>query len=111
MAEQLHYTYRITWSDEDQEFVGLCVEFSGLSHLDKTEEQALAGIKSLVTSVVADMIADGETPPEALAMKKYSGEFIVRVPPDLHRDLAMQAKEQNVSLNRLVSSKLANQAR
>ena len=29
-----HYTYRVTWSAEDAEHVGLCTEFpSGTSHL------------------------------------------------------------------------------
>jgi hypothetical protein len=22
-----HYTYRVTWSEDDQEYVGLCAEF------------------------------------------------------------------------------------
>jgi hypothetical protein len=25
------YTYRVTWSDDDNEYVGLCAEFSSLS--------------------------------------------------------------------------------
>lgn len=30
------YAYRIVWSDEDQEFVGLCTEFPSLSWLHAT---------------------------------------------------------------------------
>jgi len=30
------YTYRLTWSEEDQEHVGFCGEFQSLSWLDKT---------------------------------------------------------------------------
>lgn len=55
-----HYTYRVTWSAEDGEHVGLC------------------------------------------------GEFRVRIPPEVHRSLAIQAAEQGVSLNRLASAKLAS---
>ena len=36
-----HYTYRVTWSEEDQEYVGLCAEFSSLSWLAGTQEAAL----------------------------------------------------------------------
>ena len=43
----------------------------------------------------------------ALAEKHYSGEFRVRIPPLLHRNLALMAAEQGVSLNRLASAKLA----
>ena len=102
-----HYTYRVTWSPEDGEHVGLCVEFPSLSWLAATPEKALAGIRKKVDEVVADMKANGEAIPDPLAEKYYSGQFKVRIPPELHRSLAMQAAEQGVSLNRLASSKLA----
>jgi predicted HicB family RNase H-like nuclease len=102
-----HYTYRVTWSPEDGEHVGLCSEFPSLSWLAATPEKALAGIRKVVDEVVADMAANGELIPEPLAEKHYSGQFKVRIPPELHRSLAMQAAEQGVSLNRLASAKLA----
>ena len=43
-----HYTYRITWSAEDGEHVGLCAEFPSLSWLAPTPDEALAGIRRLV---------------------------------------------------------------
>ncbi len=100
------YTYRITWSEDDQEYVGLCAEFPGLSWLEKNQEKALAGIRKLVKETLMDLEANQETIPEPLAAKSYSGKFMVRVPPEVHRSLAMQAAEAGVSLNRLVSSKL-----
>lgn len=102
-----HYTYRVTWSPEDQEHVALCTEFPSLSWLAKTPEAALKGIQKVVADVVADMQASGESVPDALAEKNYSGEFRVRIPPMLHRQLALTAAEQGVSLNRLASAKLA----
>jgi predicted HicB family RNase H-like nuclease len=102
-----HYTYKVTWSPEDNEHIGLCVEFPSLSWLAATPEEALTGIQQVVADVVADLKASGETIPPALAEKHYSGEFRVRIPPELHRMLALQAAEQGVSLNRLASSKLA----
>ena len=102
-----HYTYRVTWSQEDGEYVGQCVEFPSLSWLSPTQEEALSGIRSVTAEVVADMQANGEVVPEALAEKNYSGEFRVRIPPLVHRSLATQAAEQGISLNRLVSSKLS----
>jgi predicted HicB family RNase H-like nuclease len=102
-----HYTYRVTWSPEDGEHVGLCVEFPSLSWLAATPEEALLGIRQMVAEAVADMQSAGETVPEPLAEKNYSGEFRVRIPPEVHRALALQAAEQGVSLNRLASAKLA----
>lgn len=101
------YTYRVTWSEEDNEYVGLCAEFPSLSWLEGTPEEALVGIRSLVRKVVADLKRNKEPVPEPISTRPYSGKFVVRVPPEVHRLLAIQAAESGVSLNRLVSSKLA----
>ena len=101
------YTYRVTWSAEDDEHLGLCAEFPSLSWLASSPEKALKGIRQLVADVVADMAAQKEDIPVPLAERHYSGEFRVRIPPELHRRLAIDDQEQQVSLNRLVSAKLA----
>ena len=62
-----HYTYRITWSAEDSEHVGLCAEFPSLSWLAPTPEEALSGIQRLVRECLADMHTTGETVPESIA--------------------------------------------
>jgi predicted HicB family RNase H-like nuclease len=101
------YTYRVTWSEEDQEHVGLCAEFPSLSWLAPSPEAALRGIRSVVAKVVQDMQANGEAIPEALASRHFSGKFMVRVPPEIHRRLTVEAAEAGVSLNRLASAKLS----
>lgn len=103
-----HFTYRVTWSAEDGEHVGLCVEFPSLSWLATTPEAALEGIRSLVWDTVREMEDAGEAVPIPLAVKHYSGQFRVRIPPQVHRSLALEAAEQGVSLNRLASSKLSS---
>jgi len=103
-----HYTYRVTWSPEDREHVGLCTEFPSLSWLSNTPEDAMKGIRQIVSEAVSDMKLNDESIPEPLAERRYSGEFRVRIPPDVHRSLVMQAAEQGVSLNRLASAKLSN---
>lgn len=103
-----HYTYRITWSAEDDEFVGLIAEFPSLSWLAASQIDALTGIRELVTTVVAEMEHAREPVPEPFADRRYSGEFKLRIPPELHRALAIRAAEENVSLNRLVSSRLTS---
>lgn len=40
--------------------------------------------------------------PEPLAHRKFSGKFVTRIDPRLHRDLAMKAKESGKTLNGLV---------
>ena len=102
-----HYTYRVTWSEIDKEYVGLCAEFPSLSWLSTTPEAALKGIRAVVAAVVNDMKKNGEEVPQPIANKKYSGKFMVRIPPEVHRNLAIQAAESGVSINRLVSSRLS----
>jgi predicted HicB family RNase H-like nuclease len=101
------YTYRVTWSEDDNEYVGLCAEFPSLSWLAGTPEAALRGIRKIVQDVVKDMRNEGEAVPEPIACRDYSGKFMVRVPPQVHRKLVIQAAESGVSLNRLASLKLS----
>lgn len=107
MLKNDRYTYRVTWSEEDGEYIGQCVGFASLSWLASEPEAALRGIRQVVADVVADLQKNGEPVPEPLATKKYSGRFMVRVPPELHRQLVMEAAESGVSLNRLASDKLS----
>ena len=107
MAKHLdRYTYRVTWSDDDQEYIGLCAEFPSLSWLEASPEKALTGIRKVVKACVSDMQKNHEAIPEPIAAKSYSGKFMVRVPPETHRSLAIQAAEAGVSLNRLIASRL-----
>ena len=63
MVNYEHYTYRVTWSEEDGEHVALCAEFPSLSYLAKTPAKALQNIMKLVKEAVEDMEANGELPP------------------------------------------------
>ncbi len=101
------YTYRVTWSEEDQEYVGLCTEFPSLSWLTETQETALEGIRQLVANALSDMKKNKEKIPIPISIRKYSGKFMVRIPPEVHRKLAEIAAEEGVSINRLVSARLA----
>ena len=101
------YTYRVIWSEEDEMYIGLCAEFGLLSHLDDTPEKAFAGIRQVVADVVDILQEDGDPVPEPISTRHYSGTLTVRVPPETHRALAMDAAEAGVSMNRLVSARLA----
>lgn len=78
-----------------------------MSWLAATPEEALRGIRQAVAEVVVDLKRNKEVVPEPLATRQYSGKFQVRVPPETHRRLALEAAESGVSLNRLASAKLS----
>ncbi len=48
VLENDKYTYRVIWSDENEELVGLCAKFPDLSWLAVTSEKALKGICSVM---------------------------------------------------------------
>ena len=106
MQENDRYTYRVTWSEEDQEYVGLSAEFPSLSWLEKTQDEAFAGIRRVVQECIEDFVAENEEVPVPIVIRRFSGKFMIRIPPETHRILAIKAAESGVSLNRFVSSKL-----
>ena len=98
-----HYVYRVVWSEDDQEYVGYVPNFQSLSWLAESQNDAWQGIRKLVADVIQDMQANGEALPVPFSEKNYSGNFQVRIPPEAHRNLAIQAAESGMSLNRLIS--------
>lgn len=107
MLNNDRFTYRVTWSEKDNEYVGQCLEFPSLSWLAPIPEEALTGVRQLVAEVVHDLESSGEPVPEPLSTRPFSGRFLVRIPPELHRRLAIEAAEAGVSLNRLASDRLS----
>jgi predicted HicB family RNase H-like nuclease len=101
-----HYTYRVTWSAEDGEFLATCAEFPSLSWLASSQIEALQGLEGLLREVITDMEEQGEQVPEPFAERSYSGKFNVRVGESLHRELAIHAAEDGMSLNQYVLRKL-----
>ncbi|KXK59659.1 hypothetical protein AWW66_23085 [Micromonospora rosaria] len=104
--EVTHYTYRVTWSAEDGEFVATCAEFPSLSWLARTQIEALQGLHDLLREVIADLEEQGEQVPQPFAERRYSGKFNLRVGESLHRELAIRAAEDGMSLNQYVLRKL-----
>ncbi len=102
------YTYRVTWSVEDGEFVATCVEFPSLSWLSESQSAALQGMVDLVADIVADLADEGEAVPEPLSQRSYSGKFNLRVGEGLHRRLAVQAADEHLSLNQYVVRRLSD---
>ena len=102
-----HYTYRVMWSAPDHEFVATCVEFPSLSWLATSQLDALTGLEGLLTEVLEEMADHGEPIPEPLSERSFSGKFNLRVGEALHRRLAMEAAEENLSINQLIVRRLS----
>jgi len=70
------YTYRVSWSEEDEEFVGLCTEFPGLSWLDENQQNAFSGIIKLVQTCIDDLEANNELPPTSLPISDHTNNWM-----------------------------------
>ncbi len=82
------YTYRVTWSEDDNEYVGLCAEFPSLSWLSSTPESALKGIRRLVADIVKDIQSNDETVPEPIACRRYPRSGLYTHRPVITANLA-----------------------
>jgi predicted HicB family RNase H-like nuclease len=102
------YTYRAEWSAEHGEYVGRCIELPWLSKWAPTMQRAIADVEQAVNEYVAECEADDHEPPAPITERKFSGKFVVRTSPALHARLAVEAAEQNVSLNQWAVQKLAD---
>lgn len=101
------YEYRVNWSEDDAAYVARVTEFPSLAAHGETMESALREIKFVVSSVLEDLNENVEAIPEPINVKSYSGKLNVRMPQDLHRQLARESMLQNVSLNQLIVYKLS----
>ncbi len=101
-----HYSYRLAWSAKDEEFVATVVEFPSLSWLADTREGALDGLTSVVEEVLRDMLAEDEEIPAPWDERTFSGKFNLRLGPDLHKKVALEAAERHESMNTYVIKQL-----
>ena len=106
-AKAARYPKMVEWSDEDGCFVGTCpgLMYGGIHGQD--EAKVYAELCEAVEEVLEILEKDGHTLPEPLAGKKFSGKFVVRLEPALHRRLALKARVAGESVNSFVTKTLA----
>ena len=63
------YTYRVLWSENDQQYVGVCSEFPALSYLAGSHNEALDGIVETIRGALAAMHKAKEEPPIPTAVR------------------------------------------
>ena len=93
------YAKFVDWSDEDQCFIGRCPEIMAGGVHGNDEARVYAELCQAVEEMLELIHADGYAPPEPLSGKKFSGKFVLRVEPAIHRRLAAKALAAGESLN------------
>jgi len=100
------YTYREEWSQEDDAYIARCLEFPSLATHGPSPEEALSEMRELVSNIIAELSANHESIPEPLGIRPYSGKLVLRLPKSIHRDIAIRAAEEGVSINQFLLSRL-----
>lgn len=95
--------------DDDGEYLAHFVEMPNVSAFGDSPEQALRELETAWQGVKESFQKHGETVPVAPSRKEYSGQFNIRIDRRLHRALAIEAARAGVSLNAIVSRKLAKE--
>ena len=103
----MKYAVKLNYSQEDSGFIATGPELPGCSAFGETDEEALKEIKIAEELWIKTAKKEGRPIPMPVAENKYSGRFSLRVPPELYKRLVIEAKEQKVSINQLITYKLA----
>jgi predicted HicB family RNase H-like nuclease len=98
-AKAARYMKIVEWSDEDGCFVGSAPPLIGPCCHGKNEAKVYAQLCRIVEEWVEILETDGRELPEPLVAKKFSGKFVLRLEPALHRRLAAKAIASGESLN------------
>jgi predicted HicB family RNase H-like nuclease len=101
------YRIEVIPSEEDGGYIAHLLEFPSLSAFGPTEEKAVREIKRATAAWLDSLAAEGKKPPEPIATREFSGAFRLRLPKELHRKLALEARRNRTSLNTYCIQKLA----
>ena len=99
MTDSARYVKIVEWSNEDQCFVGQCPGVIGPCCHGDDEVEVYRELCQIVEEWIEIHETDGRELPESLGGKKFSGKFVLRVEPALHRRLAAKAIAAGESLN------------
>src|SRR3984893_9308120 len=95
--------------NQDGTWFARVMELRGCMTEGNTKEEALKNLDDAMKGWIDVAIEDGESIPEPLESRSFSGKFVVRVPRSLHRNLAKRAEVEGVSLNQVVVTALARE--
>jgi len=98
-AKAAQYTKVVEWSEEDDSFVGSAPPLIGHCCHGRDEAKVYAELCRIVEEWVEILETDGRQLPKAINARRYSGKFVLRVEPALHRRLAAKALAAGESLN------------
>ncbi len=102
----MKYKLEINWSPEDDAYVVKVPELPGCATHGDTMDEAYKKAKEAVTGYLRSLEKRKLPIPQPLSEKKFTGKIPLRIDPILHRDLAIKATIEGMSVNRFIETKL-----
>ncbi|MCL2323872.1 MAG: toxin-antitoxin system HicB family antitoxin [Oscillospiraceae bacterium] len=106
---KLNYTYEIKHMNDEsgQYYYGRVLELDGCQSTADTYEELGESLKEAIEGYIETKLASGHEVPLPFDAQDYSGKLVVRMPKSLHKDLALRAEKEGISLNQYLLYKLA----
>ncbi len=101
------YLKIVEWSQKDGCYVGTAPGLIMGGVHGKDELKVFKELCQVVDEAIDLLEKEGRALPTPTANKKYSGKILLRIPPDLHKELAIKALKEGESVNKIIQSQLA----
>jgi predicted HicB family RNase H-like nuclease len=96
------YEAIIEYDEVDRLFFGRIINTKDIISFDGTTvEELQQSFEAVIDEYLEDCQKEGKEPDKA-----FSGQFNLRISPELHRKISIEAKKQNLSLNSFVEQAL-----
>jgi len=95
----LPYKLELVPDIEEGGYAACWPELPGCVTCGNTVEDAIRNAEDAKYAWIEAALEDGMTIPEPCNLDDYSGQFKLRLPKSLHRDLSEQAKSEGISMN------------
>ncbi len=104
----LNLQYPVTlYPDPEEGYVAQIKDLPGCLTQGETLDETIANINEARELWIETAYESGDDIPLPSTEESYSGKLLVRMPKSLHRRLAEQAEQENVSLNQYIVSLLS----
>ena len=100
------YLKIVEWSEEDRCYVGMAPGLIIGGVHGRNQKKVFDELCEAVEEAIQILQKEGRPLPAATANKKYSGKIALRIPPPLHKSLAMKALQEGESVNKLIQHEL-----
>ncbi len=93
---------RMVTPDSDGTFFGQILEFPGCISSGDTAAEALESLENAAAGWLEAALANGQNIPKPIEESDFSGKLMLRLPKSLHKESALAAERDGVSLNQFL---------